>query len=50
MSRDEHHAAKVLNFSDLRNRRQEKPRNTLAHDALDKCDDAFSRSEWERFG
>jgi hypothetical protein len=50
MSRDEHRAANVLNFSDLRNCRQEKPRNTLAHYALDKCDDAFSRSDWERFG
>jgi hypothetical protein len=40
----------VANFSEWYQRRQERQRNPLAGYALDKCEETFMRSEWDRFG
>jgi len=40
----------IANFWEWYERRQRQGQSALAHHALDRCDDAFRRSEWERFG
>ena len=40
----------VANFWKWYQRRQEREPNPLARYALDKCEETFKRSEWDRFG
>ena len=40
----------VVNFWEWYRRRQERERSLLARYALDKCEEAYKRSEWDRFG
>ncbi len=40
----------VANFWEWYQRRQERERDPLARYALDKCEETFMRSEWDRFG
>ena len=40
----------VANFWEWYERRQERRPSPLANYSLDKCEEAFMRSEWDRFG
>jgi hypothetical protein len=40
----------VANFWEWYQRRQQQECNPLAGYALDKCEEAFAHSEWDRFG
>ncbi len=40
----------IVNLWEWYQRRQERERGSLARHALDRCEEAFKRSEWDRFG
>ena len=44
------HSSVIVNFWEWYEKRQQQGENAVARHALDRCDEAFRRCEWERFG